>query len=204
VNAIDLDGNVLDTQVDVNFWTDESLSALIQEFHMVEMQLRQPEIRTDFERLLNIQNESLPQILTKLDDIIFQARVNILSSQLRMNIAEKIINALNHQGFEIQDSGYETYDQRNPFIAHLKAFDGTEVYIRIDPKQNSDQQQIHIQSNDTTQYSDTEARYRARAIFKSLQESGLSIGNMQIARQPLIAEPTANYLSQPRHTVLAK
>ena len=58
----------------------------------------------------------------KFNDIIESARENILSSQLRANIAQKTVHALKEQLFTVIDSAYEDNDPRNAYYVKLMIY----------------------------------------------------------------------------------
>jgi hypothetical protein len=84
-----------------------------------------------FEEISNLVSEKFVALEKQFTDSIYQARRNVLASQVRFNIAGSVIQALNEQGFQLNGGRYVESDQRDSYQALLKHIDGSEVVVQV-------------------------------------------------------------------------
>lgn len=186
IQAVDLDGNELPFHIPVDFWSQGRLSKLVEELSLVKQDLedqQQPPSRETLERWLSI---DLQVYYQALEDIVLDARVNALNSQLRINIADLVVRALQDQGFALESSDYESADQRMTYDALLSNLDGSEVVVRVTPS-GSDlgQNELHLQSIDREEHTEHELQQRWMEVSRSLAHYGLDVG--QVVREDVPA-----------------
>lgn len=177
VQAIDLEGNELPFLIDVNLWTNGGLvniqNQLIQIGEVLFDQNRPP--ACDY--FYHILQDELPKIFDDLNLLVLNARVKSINSQLRINIADLVINALSEQGFHLEDSFYESEDMRLGYDACLKNYEGNEVIVRVAPSGDAvGENELHIESLDSELKTEHELTRRWTEINTSLQSVGLEIG----------------------------
>jgi hypothetical protein len=174
-HALDIEGNRLPVQIDVDFWTSGSLSKLVSQIQTNLEQLDQKKEQWNTTGLKNYLQET--EIRTALENTVYQARLSVLSSQLRINIADVVVQALATQGFEIQESLYSNDDMRKSFCARLRNLEGSEVVVKISPIQGEPgQNDLHLHSLDAAQRSEHELHQRALEISQALRQYGLKVG----------------------------
>lgn len=165
------DKEVLDLEVD--YWTDGELSTFEQEINVLERRLVDGENTLTTEQVKEILAE-IEAMKPKLSEIVERARQNILASQLRVNIAEIVVDALKVQGFELMDSTYEGNDERNSFIVKVKNIAGSEVVTVISPVEGEvGKNAVSIHSYDETFIDEATLKQRANEIVSILKENGL-------------------------------
>jgi hypothetical protein len=140
VPAFDLEGHELPEQVDLDYWTTGKYQKLLKTCREVLFLLEQDEKEISSEDLKRIQAEVIPAIKDYFESIVYEARLNALNSQLRMNIADTALRALEEYGFRLNDSGYSNEDMRASFTAKLEGRDGSEVMIEVLPTENQTQE----------------------------------------------------------------
>ena len=140
VNAVGLKGEMLPNFVDLNYWTNGRFHQLLEHTRQLSTNLIQDQNIISSEDLDRIYNQILPVIRESFESLVFEARVSALNSQLRMNIAEKALLALENHGFCLDRSGYENDDMRTQFNAHLACPDGSEVTINVLPNEITSEQ----------------------------------------------------------------
>ncbi len=94
VNAFGLEGEELPEQVDVAYWSNGKYDQLLNKCRSLLALLLQEQQSISTEELTRTHAELLPSITEMLESIIYEARLNALNAQLRMNIAETALRAL--------------------------------------------------------------------------------------------------------------
>src|SRR5271157_52273 len=175
-SAMDIEGKELPVQIDVDFWTSGNLSKLVDQLTSYLAQFEHNNDQWTTKDLKAYIQETLPEIRSGLENAISQARLNVLSSQLRINIADVVVQALASQGFEVQQSLYSDNDMRKSFCARLGNLEGSEVIVKISPIQGEPgQNQLHLHSLDAAQHTEHELHQRALEISTALRQYGLHV-----------------------------
>ena len=195
VPALDLDGQPLDFTVDVPFWSGGAFQAWSARCLALLRQLESQGEAIDTPDLERIELEQLPALHNALSDLVYQARLNVIASQVRFNIAACIVQALQEQGFELSEAQYDAADQRASYQATVRAFDGSEVVVHVHPVAGQAAlTDIDLVSHDQQLRSEHELRQRARELALSLQAFGLQVGQLSV---PLTAQavrqPSTSY-----------
>jgi hypothetical protein len=108
--------------------------------------------------------------------------VNALNSQLRINIADLVVRALQDQGYALESSDYESADQRKTYDALLSNLDGSEVVVKVAPSgRDLGQNELHLQSIDREEHTEHELQQRWLEVSRSLTHYGLDVG--QVVRE---------------------
>lgn len=177
--AIDLQGNELDILIDIDHWSGGELSRLIDYAGDLIEQLETGVEILDFTILENLINDTIPELSSDLEDIITNAKMDVISSQMRINIADLVIRALSEQGFVLQSSGYSKADMCDSFYASVKNLEGSEIVIQVEPIEGfGNRNELHLHSLDREGKTHHELRQRSKEITRSLQKYGLQVGAM--------------------------
>ena len=169
------EANTLEMEVD--YWTHGELSALEQEIQSMERQLISGESSLSTEAVKDILL-SLESDRSKIQEIVGKARDNILSSQLRFNVAETVVQALASQGFVVEAGVYECNDQRNAYIAKVKNIAGTEIVTVISPVgEEPGKNRVSINSYEKTYVAEETLKQRAQDVVRLLAEDGLDVAS---------------------------
>jgi hypothetical protein len=176
--AIDADGNeVPEVTVEVDYWTDGGLarlrSELDAELAAVDAQATPP----DLGELRRIVAERAPELLRRIDELVEQARLAQLGSQIRVNVADVAVDLLTSSGFELVDHTYAGKDQRSAFYAKVVHPDGSEVVVDVSPTDDGPATaELRILSYDEAG-SDELRVNRATDLAAGLRELGLRAGD---------------------------
>ena len=179
VPAVDLDGNLLETGIAVDHWSGGRLSSLHRRCTGFLSQLSDPASELEYEDLERITRLVLPQLEHSLQDIIAQSRLKVILSQIRFNIAQRIVDALAEQGFEVQQAVYHENDERQPYQLVTRNLEGSEVQVCVDSGEQVGSYQIQIDSAEAVPCSEAELRQRAHEVLHSLHALGLNVGQIQ-------------------------
>jgi hypothetical protein len=130
------------------------------------------------EDLDRVYNQIIPVVRDSFESIIYEARLNALNSQLRMNIAEKALQALENHGFCLENSGYSDDDMRSQFSAQLASPDGSEVTINVLPTEKSSEElsnEIVVITTHPYLKTDHEARMHWDELSYTLSQYNLKV-----------------------------
>lgn len=175
---IELEGSAVQNEAD--YWTQgryKNLEERVQEI--------KDHIENDKDRLstteLNSCLSELESLSQEQDRLIAEAVERIISSQLRAEMADIVIEKMEQQGFRIKNDerGYLQSDQRGPYIVKLANVAGTEIVTMISPEKKTYQNILSINTYNEDVYDDESRRLRNVDILQSLQEGGLKIGATQ-------------------------
>ncbi len=184
--AIDLSGQELDIPIEVDYWTEGALSRLMQEVQDLQERIRSEEPIMSIDALREVVEHIAPELRSRLEDIIWEARQRVLGSQLRINIAEIALEALERQGFVVQDHTYEGGDPRGRYVVKVQHTDGSEVVIVVSPKEGQPlENDLEIHSYDAAQWSEEILQSRANELAMALSAQGLQAPQpWQVAPRP--------------------
>lgn len=180
VGALDLDGSPLPYEVDVEQWSDGRWQAVVDQIEMLSAQLRAPTSIPDTQTLNLWLSEDLPGLSQELSAVVVDARVAALNSQLRINIADLVVQALQEQGFVARTSQYENDDLRNCFHVQLDSIDGGEVLVQVEPfGAGIGENRLQIDSIDREERTEHELHQRWTEITRSLAGYGIQLENYE-------------------------
>lgn len=188
--AVDMEGHDLDLEIDINDWTGGGIDEIEAEVEDLGQLVLSgiPHISTpDFHKIIL---EIIPSIQTRIEQLVQSARMTALSAQVRINIADLVVQSLEDQGFSLQEASYHDGNPVNEYRAILQSLEGCEVEIIVSPSQNPPvNNELSIISHDQEQRSEHELRQRAREVARSLQHYGLNVGAFQIFDLPGASAP---------------
>jgi hypothetical protein len=175
--ALDTDGNELPYEIDVDFWCGRKLSRLVEKTRNVLQQLEKDQAILDASALNQLIQTDFPVFQEELDKLIVDARLAALNSQVRINIADLVVQALEQQGFVLQESKYNNNDQRKAFSARVQNLEGSEVIIQVMPVPgDAGKNELQLHSLDKDQRTEHELRQRSQEISRTLNDYGLVVG----------------------------
>src|SRR5215210_180176 len=194
VNASGLEGEELPDQLELAYWSNGRYQELVEKSRRLFTLLTQEQRLISTEELKRTHSELLPVIRGKFESIIYDARLSALNSHLRMNIAERALQALETQGFKLHESGYTNEDMRAAFTASLENFEGSRVSIQVLPAQKPEQElnnELVVITNHPYLKSEHEARLQWQELCRSLNEYDLHVSQPEVrAAPPLPISPT--------------
>ena len=187
--GLDMDGNETDTQLDIDFWSARKLSRLINQIQGFTKNLENNANAIQTDELTNRIEIQIPELEKNLEDIVYRARLNALNSQLRINIADLVLQALETQGYSIEDAQYLNQDMRQEYQVKVENLEGNQVLVQVIPNQDCDNElQLHTLNNSArTQY---DLRRQTREISSALNHFGLSMGPITEMEQTNLEKTT--------------
>jgi exonuclease VII small subunit len=183
VKAIDLEGNPLDFNIDVDYWSWGAWRDWRKRCLRFVQRLQRNSDQLEITEVNNILGQ-IDECEAALPEIVYQARENILASQIRFNLAECIVCSLQEQGFFVDNSDYQNTDQRQPYLTSLKNIEGSRVTIQLSPQANNPIfHTIDLVSEDHGIRTEHELRQRAKVLRDSLKAYGLQV-NFSTVQDP--------------------
>jgi len=184
--ALDLDGNELPEHVDIDYWSGRKLSRLAEYARNMLQQLERNQRLLDHTALHKLLHETVPGMQHDLDKILFDARWAALNSQIRINIADLVIQALEQQGFTLQNALYNNHDLRKAFSARVQNYQGNEVVIQVNPVAgDAGKNELQLFSLDEEQRTQHELKQRSKEVADSLNRFGLVVGSIDTVQEHL-------------------
>jgi hypothetical protein len=181
IQAVDLDGNLLPYEINVNFWSNGALQRVIDDLDRFLSRLNDPLPEDNIDVLRGWHEKLLPEIYRDFENCILDARIRAINSQLRINIADLVVQALNEQGYALETASYTAQDEREAYLARMMTSDGSEVLVKVEPAGASlGENELHVQSLDREDRTESELRQRWYEITESLSGFGLDVGRYQV------------------------
>lgn len=185
VPALDVAGNELPFPIDLDYWSRNAYRVLLNEAKQFQQYLRAHHQTLSSQELQRVRNQELPVLQDRLESMIYEARLEAIQSQLRINIADLALQALEVQGYRLQEARFANDDMRGPFVATLINDDQSSISLRILPKEGQDlASDLQIVSNDSAIRTAGELFARFQAIRSSLGQKGLTIRQVQSTSAP--------------------
>jgi hypothetical protein len=177
VKAMDSDGQELPDEIDVEYWTQGDYTLCLQEIMQFYSQVSQPGLTPD--QLQSALDRRLPELEERSLELVTRARLEVLASQVRFNIAQIVTEALETQGFLLEEAHYDQQDYRKTFMATTRNASGNEVVVQIEPEpQYEEGGKLKIESKDAASVTQHELWQRNQEIFRAIQRYGLFISNI--------------------------
>ena len=203
VNAFGLEGEELPEQIELAYWSNGQYRQLLDKSSQLLDLLSQEQRSISTEELTRTHTELLPVITERFETIIYESRLKALNSQLRMNIAERALQALEMHGFRLSASGYTNQDMRTAFTISLENPEGSRVKIEVLPSEGSKQEltnELVVITNHPTLKTEHEARLQWQELSRTLQQYDLNVSHPEVLpalltsskspeRTPLRSEP---------------
>ena len=181
IHTMDLAGNLLEFEIDTNQWTQGRLADLETEVSHYVTQFYQLPVQAFSLEDLSQLGIYADKLMDELSKIIQQARLEVLDSQARFDIAETVKQALYEKGYDLVHGDYLNEDQRDGYGMTLTNGEQDEINIQIMsiPGQFSsyDLQMETVHPELHTQH---ELRMRGKELFARLAKYGLQVGRLQI------------------------
>lgn len=194
VQAIDFNGRFIDTWIDVDQWSGDNLRAVQMRIHALLNQVTNQSERChtlDWHELLEKQ---IPKLEQAVFESVRKARHAIIDSQLRFNIAEKVVSALAEQGYAVKESGWQDGALKE-YQVTLHDYSDNQVTVSVSttpaviPVHDPDQTwQLEIQYQSQDLISEHILQRSVGEIYNSLRAAGLNVQSLQ---KPVLTSPQA-------------
>jgi hypothetical protein len=170
-------------KLEVDYWVEGRLTAYEEQLQGIATQLENGEKTLSTAEVKQI-GEKIKQLEPSLEQLVEEAKLNIISSQLRVEIADGVVEALSAAGFTLenpeQNATYEGNDQRGRYVVKVKNVAGDEVVTVITPEQEFGKNSVSINTFSETVIDEKATQQNAKAVFDLLAEEGIqAIGQLE-------------------------
>lgn len=161
--------------LDVDHWARGDLAALQRDIAYTMEQVRDSKHMMATPELRDVLEHVAPGFEERLGEIVERASIRQLSSQLRANVADVVVQTMDTlAGYEFIDGTYQGNDQREALFAKLAHQNGNEIVIEVGPSaDDSGRFVLRVLSYDYDSASEAELTQRANALTAGLREQGL-------------------------------
>ncbi len=179
VQVFDLQGNPLESEIWVDDWVGGKLSLLQEEITSARDILDTTPSTPVVKKLRYLLQHALPEWHARLSDYVYQARSEVINSQLRMNIALLVIKSLASQGYRLEQSQYAAEDMRLDYRAQLTDSEGSKILVQVEAiRDTPEKTELNIYTQDIDKRTPHEMKQRSIEIQNSLRRAGLHIGDL--------------------------
>jgi hypothetical protein len=194
--------------IDVDYWSEGELGQLAETVAGLTAAAADPAGRLSAAELRHICEHEVPELDAALTDVVARAQARLLASQVRVNVAELVVGALEETTGYTWEEGQAVYangDQRRSFYSKLRHLDDSEIVVEVAPDGDNESCVLRIISYENGIPDDEERVRRAHAVAAALREHGLQAGlpaaegeepdrrlaDLETLRQPLREQPEA-------------
>ncbi|NEP81100.1 MAG: hypothetical protein F6K39_24860 [Okeania sp. SIO3B3] len=171
---------------EVDYWVDGRLSEYEKQLAELESQLKAGESTLTTEEVKQL-GEEITALQPTLGEIMEQAKLSILGSQLRAEIADRVVEVLDSLGYTLvnsDDAVYEGDDERNAYVVKVKNIAGDEVVTVISPEREFGANSVSINSFSETLVDEKATQENAKAIFDSLEQGKVQgVGDVECKQE---------------------
>ncbi|MEZ4934235.1 MAG: hypothetical protein R2788_19190 [Saprospiraceae bacterium] len=161
----------------MDYWTNGRFSELEKRVAEELKKLENPDdLNIDEVKAIREQVDALKEEEQKL---IVNAEEKVIASQIRAELGDIAVEALEQEGFDMVRSGYERTDQRRAYIVNLQNIGGADVVVSFLPQEESNENILDVQIKNEVNYSEEETRNIINSIIAILQEEGIHVGNVK-------------------------
>ena len=157
---------------EVNYWTDGALAKLETELNIELNRIESENKPLSIAEMRELVETDLPKLDTRLDDILVEARLAVMSSQERCNIADSLMQSFEAGGWTVDDGTYKGEDMRDDFVAKAKNRAGDELVISVIRK--GFENLVTIDSFETTPSAPGLLLERNKEVVVALQQQGMN------------------------------
>lgn len=179
-------------RLEVDYWTNGCLNRYEQDLQKLETRLRDEESALTIETIQDLAKQ-IEDLRPCLENIVEQARDEILSSQLRAEIADKVAEVLGGMGYILiepeKNAIYEGGDYRRSYVLKLQDVNQGEVVTIISPEGKAGENLVSINSFDSILQDEAAIKQNADAITDALKE----VSGIVINREECLERPRSEY-----------
>jgi hypothetical protein len=172
-NGLVIEGVVLD----VDHWSNGELATLRTTVADLLARARDDENPLPAQALRQLTESEVPRLRKRLADVVEQAGGRQLSSQLRVNVADVVVQVLDEvAGYELVDSTYAGEDYREAYVAKVAHGNASEIVVEVTPSSDG-RFVLRMLSYDHETTAPAELSERASAVARELRSQGLTVSS---------------------------
>ncbi len=162
-------------ELDVDHWSDGELSAIKAAADELAARVNAEAEPPTLAELRDISEQSVAALNERLSVVVATARTRQWASQVRVNIAEMVVDVLEPiTGYTWDGATFAGGDQRDAFYSKLKHPDESEIVVEVAPDEDGKSCVLRVMSYETGNPDESQRVARVHAIANSMREQGLS------------------------------
>lgn len=162
-------------ELDVDYWSDGQLTRVREQAEALERRVRDEAQPPTISELKDISERSAGALDERLSEVVAAARTRQWASQVRVNMAEMVVDVLEPlTGYAFDTATFAGDDQREAFYTKLRHPDESEIVIEVAPDEDGKSCVIRVMSYETGHPDESQRVARVHAVANSLREQGLS------------------------------
>ncbi|TVL99005.1 MAG: hypothetical protein CV087_19675 [Candidatus Brocadia sp. WS118] len=175
-----------DNAQEADYWTEGRYLNLEERIAETKKHIEQNRHLLTVEEL-NRYLDDLEALTSEQEKLVEEAVERIISSQLRAEMGDTVVETLGRQGYRIKNNecGYSENDQRGSYMVKLSNVAGTEIVTVISPDEETYQNVISINTYGDEVYDEAATRKRSEDIRNALTQGGLQLGETQCNEQSI-------------------
>ncbi len=162
---------------EVDYWTNGRYMNLEGRVEELQDYIRKNKSELTTE-ILNGYLDDMEKLTQEKEALVGDAVERIISSQMRAEMADVVIEKLEQQGYRLKqdERGYTRGDQRDAYMLKLSNVAGTEIVTVISPEEQAYQNVLSINTYNDNISDEEGRRHRNADILQALREGGLQTG----------------------------
>jgi hypothetical protein len=175
IDLVDEEAGIV-ADLDVDYWSDGELSRIRAEADQLAARLADEVNPPSLEELLQIAQGTAADLDAALSDAIAVARARQWACQVRVNVAEQVVQVLEQNTlFNLESEPvFAGDDQRGAFYSKLRSEDDSEIVVEVAPDETGESCVIRVFSYESGVPDQRVQDARTAAIARVLSEEGLS------------------------------
>jgi hypothetical protein len=163
--------------VDVDHWSRGELGVIRAKLADAEHAVRTDDSPMSVDDLRRVIDTSAPEYARRLDEIVETAEQRLIASQLRVNVAQEVVDTLDRVGgYLFVSSHYEGEDLREAYYTRLDHPNGNQIVVEVAPEDSGPfGSTVRVLSYDRDIGAESLRRARARDIADALRRRGLAV-----------------------------
>lgn len=161
-------------ELDVDYWSDGELSAIKKAADELAARVNDEADPPTLAELRDISERSVAALDDRLSDVVATARTRQWASQVRVNLAEMVVDVLEPAtGYTFNGATFAADDQREAFYTKLRHADESEIVVEVAPDEEGKSCVIRVMSYEIGTPDESQRVARVHAVADSLREQGL-------------------------------
>lgn len=161
-------------ELDVDYWSDGELSAIKKAADELAARVNDEADPPPLAELRDISERSVAALDDRLSDVVATARTRQWASQVRVNLAEMVVDVLEPAtGYTFNGATFAADDQREAFYTKLRHADESEIVVEVAPDEEGKSCVIRVMSYEIGTPDESQRVARVHAVADSLREQGL-------------------------------
>jgi hypothetical protein len=171
---------------EADYWTEGKYQILEERIAETKQHIEQNRHLLTLEEM-NRYLDDLEMLTNEQEKLVSEAVERIISSQLRAEMGDVVVETLGRQGYLIKNNecGYAENDQRSSYMVKLSNVAGTEIVTVISPDEKTYQNVISINTYGDEVYDERATKNRNEDIRSALKQGGLQLGETQCNEQSI-------------------